>query len=105
MKKIYLVCSNGMSTSMLASMMQTCANQHRLPVEILAYPQYDLPKIIKKEVLPDAILLGPQVKYNLEDIKEQYGYLHIPIIVIDQEDYGMLNAEKVLKKAIIAMKK
>lgn len=105
MKKIYLVCSNGMSTSMLASMMQMCANQHRLPVEILAYPQYDLPKILIKEGVPDAILLGPQVKYNLQDIKDNYDYLNIPIIVIDQEDYGMLNAEKVLKKAILAMKK
>ena len=32
MKKVYLFCSAGMSTSMLASNMQDVANQHNLPV-------------------------------------------------------------------------
>lgn len=105
MKKIYLLCSNGMSTSMLAAMMQSCANSHKLPIEIVAYPQRELGSILKEKSLPDAILLGPQVRYLLEDTKENFDYLNIPILVIDQEDYGMLNSEKVLKQAILAMKK
>lgn len=105
MKKIYLLCSNGMSTSMLAAMMQNCANSHHLPIEIVAYPQRELASILKEKSLPDAILLGPQVKYLLGETKENFDFLNIPIIVIEQEDYGMLNSEKVLKKAILAMKK
>lgn len=104
MKKIYLLCSNGMSTSMLAAMMQASANQHRLPIEIVAYPQRELEVVLKNHTLPDAILLGPQARYMLKETKEKFAYLEIPIIMIDQEDYGMLNSEKVLKQAIMAMK-
>lgn len=104
MKKIYLLCNQGMSTSILASMMQDCANQRRLPIEIVAYSQGRLPSLIEKESLPDAILLGPQVKYLLEETKERFDYLNIPILMIKQEDYGMLNGEKVLKSAILAIK-
>lgn len=104
MKKIYILCSNGMSTSILASMMQDCANKHHLPIEVIAYPHGKLPSVIEKQSLPDVILLGPQVKYLLEETKERFSYLDIPIFMINQEDYGMLNAERVLKEAILAMK-
>lgn len=104
MKKIYLLCNQGMSTSILASMMQESANQRRLPIEVVAYSQGRLPSLIEKESLPDVILLGPQVKYLLDETKERFDYLNIPIMMIEQEEYGMLNSEKVLKKAILAMK-
>lgn len=104
MKKIYLLCSQGMSTSLLASMMQECANEHRLPVEIVAYPHGKLPSVIEKESLPDAILLGPQVKYLLEETRQRFIDLNIPIMMISQEDYGMLNSSRVLKQALLAMK-
>ena len=103
MKKIYLLCSQGMSTSILASMMQDCANKHQLPIEIVAYPHGKLPSVIEKQALPDAILLGPQVKYLLEETRQRFSHLNIPIIMISQEDYGMLNSDKVLKKALLAM--
>lgn len=103
MKKIYLLCSQGMSTSILASMMQDCANKHKLPVEIVAYTHGKLPSVIEKWALPDAILLGPQVKYLLEETRQRFSHLNIPIIMISQEDYGMLNSDKVLKKALLAM--
>ncbi len=38
MKKVYLFCSAGMSTSMLASKMQAVANSHNLPMEVEDYP-------------------------------------------------------------------
>lgn len=38
MKKVYLFCSAGMSTSMLASKMQAVANSHNLPMEVEAFP-------------------------------------------------------------------
>ena len=75
MKKIYLFCSAGMSTSMLASNMQSVANAHNLPI-----------------------------KYMYEETVEQFGNTGIPIAVIDQADYGMMNGEKVLKSAIKLIK-
>lgn len=103
MKKIYLFCSAGMSTSMLASNMQDVANQHNLPIKVAAFPHNKLEEIISKD-RPDCILLGPQVKYMYEETVDQFGSQGIPIAVIDQGDYGMMNGEKVLKAAIKLIK-
>ena len=103
MKRVYLFCSAGMSTSMLASKMQGVANEHDLPIEVEAFPDGKIGQIIE-EIHPDVILLGPQVKYRFNEISEKYGSTGIPIQVIDQTDYGMMNGEKVLKSAIKLMK-
>ena len=103
MKRVYLFCSAGMSTSMLASKMQDVANSHDLPIEVEAFPDGKIGQIID-EKHPDVSLLGPQVKYRYGEIVEKYGDKGIPIQVIDQTDYGMMNGEKVLKSAIKLMK-
>lgn len=103
MKRVYLFCSAGMSTSMLASKMQQVANSHDLPIEVEAFPDGKIGQIID-ERHPDVILLGPQVKYRYQEIADKYGSTGIPIQVIDQTDYGMMNGEKVLKSAIKLMK-
>lgn len=103
MKKVYLFCSAGMSTSMLASNMQDVANQHNLPIKVAAFPHNKLEEIISED-RPDCILLGPQVNYMYEETVEQFGSQGIPIAVIDQGDYGMMNGEKVLKSAIRLIK-
>ena len=103
MKKVYLFCSAGMSTSMLASNMQDVANQHSLPIKVAAFPHNKLEEIISED-RPDCILLGPQVKYMYEETVEQFGSQGIPIAVMDQGDYGMMNGEKVLKSAIRLIK-
>ena len=93
MKKIYLFCSAGMSTSMLAS----------VPVKVAAHPHNKIGEIIAND-RPDCILLGPQVKYMYEETVAQYGKENIPIAVIDAADYGMMDGEKVLKTAIKLIK-
>ena len=103
MKKVYLFCSAGMSTSMLASKMQAVANSHNLPMEVEAFPDGKIGQIIE-ERHPDVILLGPQVKYRYQEIVDKFGSTGIPIQVIDQSDYGKMNGEKVLKSAIKLMK-
>ncbi|KXT84625.1 PTS sugar transporter subunit IIB [Streptococcus panodentis] len=103
MKKIYLFCSAGMSTSMLASNMQGIANEHRLPIKVAAFPHDKLEEILADD-RPDCILLGPQVKYMYEETVDKFGSQGIPIHVIDQADYGMMNGERVLKSAIRLIK-
>lgn len=103
MKKIYLFCSAGMSTSMLAQKMQKCADEHSLPVEIKAYSHSKIQEIVD-QTHPDCILLGPQVKYLLEETEKRFGK-YAPVAVIDMADYGAMNGEKVLKKAVALIKK
>ena len=101
-KKIYLFCSAGMSTSLLASKMQNVANQHKLPIEVEAFPYAEIDKIVE-ERNPDWILLGPQVKFMLKEVQAKFDE-KTPVDVINSVDYGSMNGEKVLKTAIKMIK-
>lgn len=103
MKKIYLFCSAGMSTSMLANIMQSVADSHKLPLEVKAFSDSKIDEIVE-EKHPDVILLGPQVKYRYKEIVSRYENKAIPIEVINSDDYGMMNGEKILKHAIKLIK-
>ncbi|RDY27118.1 PTS sugar transporter subunit IIB [Romboutsia weinsteinii] len=103
-KKIYLFCSAGMSTSLLASKMQKVADQHKLPVEVEAFPHGKIEDIVKTEN-PDCILLGPQVKYLYNETVAKFSDLKTPIAVIDSQAYGLMDGEKVLKHAVMLIKK
>lgn len=92
-----------MSTSLLASRMQKVADEHKLPIEVKAFSDSKMPNIIQ-EFNPDVILLGPQIKYKFEETVQKYGHLGMPIEIIDLEDYGKVDGERVLKKAIMSMK-
>ncbi|MCC0648164.1 PTS sugar transporter subunit IIB [Clostridioides sp. ZZV15-6598] len=101
-KKIYLFCSAGMSTSLLANKMQSVANNFKLPVEVEAYSYSEIDNIVK-EKNPNCILLGPQVKYMLDEVKATYDSI-VPVAVIDSKDYGAMDGEKVLKMAVKMIK-
>jgi PTS system cellobiose-specific IIB component len=50
----------------------------------------------------DVILLGPQVKYELENVREAFP--DIPAGIININDYGRLDGAKVLEDAVRLMK-
>lgn len=62
MKKIVLLCSAGMSTSMLVKKMQAAAEAENYACEIAAYPMTEAGN---KAADADVVLLGPQVSFNL----------------------------------------
>ena len=99
MKKIMLVCSAGMSTSLLVTKMEQSAKKLGDEVEIFALPMSDgmsrIPTV-------DCVLLGPQVRFNLGKIKEEADKVNpgLPVEVIDMKDYGLMNGANVLKKAL-----
>lgn len=102
MKKIYLFCAAGMSTSILANRMQEVAEKNNLSVEIKAF-SYSKIKQIVDEKNPDVILLGPQIRHLYKGIVETYGKM-CPVAIIDSEDYGMMRGDKVLRASLIMMK-
>lgn len=103
MKKVYLFCAAGMSTSMLAQKMQDSANSYKLPIEVSAHPHNQLVEIVKRDN-PDCILLGPQVKYLLAETKSLVAEFNKPVDVISAQDYGVMDGEKVLKQAVKLIK-
>lgn len=97
MKKIMLVCSAGMSTSLLVTKMQKSSTEQGLDTEIFACSEAEAKDKYKTV---DVILLGPQVRFLLSNIKKAVDGTGIPVAVIDSIDYGTMNGEAVLNKAL-----
>ncbi len=68
MKKILLCCAAGMSTSLLVTKMKQSATEKGISTDIWAVSIDDLNTNLEKGV--DIVLLGPQIKYKLKDVKE-----------------------------------
>lgn len=95
--KIILVCSAGMSTSMLVKKMITSAQERSLDAEIMAVGEAELKN--KLDNL-DVVLIGPQVRYLEKKIREQLEPKGIKVDVINPIAYGMIQGDKVLDQAI-----
>ena len=78
MTNILLICSGGMSTSMLAERMVAAAKAKGVEAKIWA--------------------VGPQMRFKVPELKAAYPGK--PIDAIDMRDYGMMNGEVVLDKAL-----
>ena len=92
--KILLVCSAGMSTSLLVLKMQKAAEEKGIEAEILALGAGEGKKILKDV---DLVLLGPQVRF----MKNEFVKLAtVPVGVIDMLAYGRMQGDKVLDQAL-----
>lgn len=93
MRKIVLLCNAGMSTSALVTKMRKAAEKINYECEINAYSAAEATKVAKGA---DIVLLGPQVKYLLNEVSEKLK--PITVEVIDMRIYGMMDGEKVLSR-------
>ena len=64
-----LVCAAGMSTSLLVNRMKEAAETKEIEFQIEAHP---VGQIEKYGEAADDILLGPQVRYELKNVKAKY---------------------------------
>lgn len=94
MRKILLVCSAGMSTSMLVNKMIIAAHQQNYIVEVEAHSISEARTIGNDW---DIILLGPQVKYQLSEMRKFFP--DKPISVIETRSYGRMDGNAVLYQA------
>ena len=92
MKTILLVCSAGMSTSLLVTKMEAAAKEQGVDAKIFALPFSDAPRVLEEV---DCILLGP-----IEKLAASRKAGVIPVDVIDMRDYGTMNGKAVLAKAL-----
>jgi cellobiose PTS system EIIB component len=94
MRKIILFCSAGMSTSALVRRMEQAAKEMGYECEIEAH---SVSETIRKGVDADVVLLGPQVRFSLEDTKKKLPGK--PVDVIDMRVYGTMNGKAVIEQA------
>ena len=90
-----LVCAAGMSTSLLVNRMKEAAETKEIEFQIEAHP---VGQIEKYGEAADVILLGPQVRYELKNVKKIF--LDKPVEIINMQDYGTMNGAKVLDTAL-----
>lgn len=91
--KILLVCAAGLSTSILMKKIEQYAAQNGIDLTIDAIGMGEYQTVCADY---DVLLLGPQVSYQEEEVAAGSGK---PVAVIPPQDYGMGNAQNVLKLA------
>lgn len=92
---ILLICSAGMSTSMMVKKMQEAAAAKGIDATIWAVGDAQGGENIPKA---DIVLLGPQVRFLLNKTQEMAGSK--PVMVMDMMNYGTMNGAKILDDAI-----
>ena len=101
MKTIMLVCSAGMSTSLLVTKMNAAAKAQNFAADIFAVSASEADKQLAEKNV-DVLLLGPQVRFMLKQFEDKVAG-KIPVSVINMADYGMMNGQKVLEQALALM--
>lgn len=92
MRKVLLVCAAGMSTSLLMNKMRDYASSVGYEMEVEAHPVSD---VADKGKEADVILLGPQIRFNLNKVKGLFP--DKPVEAVDIQAYGTMNGEKVVE--------
>lgn len=93
---ILLCCSAGMSTSLLVTKMEKEASAQGIDAKIWAVSATEAPQHIEHA---DVMLLGPQIRYMINEMKKLGADHNIPVEVINQMHYGMCNGKAVLNDA------
>ncbi|MGY3704812.1 PTS sugar transporter subunit IIB [Vagococcus martis] len=101
MKRIMLICSAGMSTSLLVTKMEAAAKDQGIEADIFAVSASEANSRFEDTSKPiDVVLLGPQVRFMKKQFEDKLSGTGIPVEVIEMKDYGMMNGEGVLKTAL-----
>ncbi|MEG0301503.1 PTS sugar transporter subunit IIB [Cetobacterium sp.] len=97
MKKILLLCSAGMSTSIIVKKMLEAADKKGLEVKIKAM---GLEMFQENLGNYDIFLLGPQVKFKRDELNKIAQENGKRVEVINPMDYGMMKGDKILEFAL-----
>lgn len=90
--KILLACSAGMSTSILEKNLNDYLASQQIEGKALAVSAAVAKSMIDEY---DIVLLGPQVRFMLNEFKNLAGD-KIPVAIIEPRDYAMAKAENIV---------
>lgn len=95
MKRILVVCGAGASSGFMAKNIRQELKKRNLTEEysFLARSDAELEEYIDEI---DMLLLGPHLKYMYESMKQYCQGYRVPVYVIDQKAYGMLDGGAII---------
>ena len=89
-----LVCSAGMSTSLLVTKCKSSWKQKEWTQIFLQFLLQEADQHLESKPV-DVLLLGPQVRFmEITQFEQKLAPKGIPLEVINMADYGMMNGEK-----------
>ncbi|MEZ9134353.1 PTS sugar transporter subunit IIB [Vibrio sp. 10N.286.52.B1] len=92
-KKIFLVCSAGMSTSMVVNKMREAADARGLDAEIKAYSVSEFSDVVDQY---EVCMVAPQIKYEFERLSGICADKGLKCGQIGMMEYGMMNGAAIL---------
>lgn len=94
--KLMMICGAGMSSSLLANKVTMAIQKRNLDMEAWAISAYEFEKSLGTF---DVVLVAPQIRFYLEKFRSAVGP-NIPIDVIPNQAYGMMNGDKIVDQAL-----
>ena len=91
--KVVLCCANGFTTTMLCKKIREEAEKQGLKMEVSAWPMTELDSAAFDA---DVILLGPQVRFNLQKVKKAFP--DKPVLLIDSRALAFIDGAAVLEQ-------
>lgn len=101
-KTILLICTAGITTGLLVKNMQKAADEKEVNVHVYSAPAIIAEQIIQTQTV-DALMIGPQSKYEINRLKDFLLYKAVPYKLISKEEYEVLDGEAVLDEALILL--
>lgn len=101
MTRIMLICSAGMSTSLLVEKMKKAAQEQGIECEIWATGESEAKKQMDNV---DVMLLGPQVRFLKSQMEKAIAGKNIKLDVIESVSYGTMNGAAVLAQGLNLLK-
>ncbi|MDN4084532.1 PTS sugar transporter subunit IIB [Paenibacillus polymyxa] len=95
--KILLCCGAGMSSGFMAQKARAAAKKRGIEVSIDAKSEAEAASLLSTV---DVLLLGPHYASHKEKFSEIAKQYNVPVEVIPQKIYGMLDGDKLLNFAI-----
>ncbi|MEQ8191647.1 MAG: PTS sugar transporter subunit IIB [Candidatus Eremiobacterota bacterium] len=95
--KILVICSGGMSTSLLVKAMVKAAEGMNENITVDSGSVSGLINMIDKS---DLIMVAPQVRHRLEEIRNMAEKYSKPVALIEPMLYGLVDGKGVLKQAL-----
>lgn len=93
MKKVLLVCGSGASSGFMAKNIRLAAKARDFEINVKARSDSEVEDFIEEI---DLLLVGPHLKYMLNDLVEIARPYDVPVKIIAEEAYGALDGETVL---------
>lgn len=101
MKNILLICGSGASSGFMAQSIRKAAKKRGLELNVNARSDSEL-----DEYLPDidVLLIGPHFRFIEPEVKEKAAPYGVPVEVLDQSIYGVLDGDKALDLVLTMLK-